>query len=127
MQLVTWTSVYTTPLCKIDNSIYLRRHLDYKNYPLCKRNTNCKAFGIEVSRKIRNIQLHYYVHSSRDIVISKFNTKRAFSERVKCSNGQYVTDVMIVDSEDLSLFNEIKDVGEIVVRVFWFNMTRSWS
>ena len=34
---------------------------------------------------------------------------------------------MIVDSEDLSLFNEIKDVGEIVVRVFWFNMTRSWS
>lgn len=40
---------------------------------------------------------------------------------------QYVTDVMIVDSEDLSLFNEIKDVGEIVVRVLWFNMTRSWS
>lgn len=71
--------------------------------------------------------MHYYVHSSRDIVISKFNTKRAFSERVKCSNGQYVTDVMIVDSEDLSLFNEIKDVGEIVVRVLWFNMTRSWS
>ena len=34
---------------------------------------------------------------------------------------------MIVDSEDLSLFNEIKDVGEIVVRVLWFNMTRSWS
>lgn len=34
---------------------------------------------------------------------------------------------MIVDSEDLSLFSEIKDVGEIVVRVPWFNMTRSWS
>ena len=71
--------------------------------------------------------MHYYVHSSRDIVISKFSTNRAFSERVKCSNGQYVTEVMIVDSEDLSLFNEIKDVGEIVVRVLWFNMTRSWS